>query len=185
MAGPSPRSRGTRHLSCSCNPRNPAIAIIRRTAYRSVNATAATHQLAAHPDIGLDLLGISEVVHDRAGPSEPGPVLLRHPGELVGPVLSLDHAPVISRDTVGTYPAWSLTKTYSLGSHLLYDGLPCKAKWTNEGATPADATTDPYGSPWTPRYSTPGELPNSSGRPRGRPRCNRLDRAPLPEDTGA
>jgi hypothetical protein len=38
--------------------RNLAIGIIRHATNRSVNIAAATRQLARHPDLTLDLLGI-------------------------------------------------------------------------------------------------------------------------------
>ncbi len=79
------------------------------------------------------------------------------PWELLGPVLSGDHAPQIATLPAGTYPAWSVSTQYQSGSQVLYQGLPYQAKWSNQGVSPATATTDPAGSPWKASYSVPGE----------------------------
>ena len=79
------------------------------------------------------------------------------PWELLGPVLPGDHAPVIPTLPAGTYPAWSVGAQYQAGDHVLFQGLPYQAKWSNQGVSPAASATDPSGSPWKALYSVPGE----------------------------
>lgn len=79
------------------------------------------------------------------------------PWELLGPVLAGDKAPTITTLPAGTYPTWSSSEEYSAGQKVMFDGLGYQAKWSNQGATPADAVNDPAGSPWQPLYSIPGE----------------------------
>jgi cellulose synthase/poly-beta-1,6-N-acetylglucosamine synthase-like glycosyltransferase/chitodextrinase len=79
------------------------------------------------------------------------------PWELVGPVLPGDHIPHIARPHPGTYPAWSLSAQYQAGEKVLYQGLPYRAKWSNQGISPASQSTDSSGSPWQALFSIPGE----------------------------
>ena len=79
------------------------------------------------------------------------------PWELLGPVLSGDHAPVILRPAAGTYPAWSISVSYKAGDRVLYQGLPYESKWNNQGVSPQGALTDPADSPWKTLYAIPGE----------------------------
>ncbi len=85
------------------------------------------------------------------------------PWDLLGPVLPGDRAPTIATLPDGTYPLWSSSQNYLAGQKVMLDGLGYQAKWSNEGATPADAVNDPAGSPWQPLYSIPGE-PSASAR---------------------
>lgn len=72
------------------------------------------------------------------------------PWELRGPVLP-DEKP-IPQPTLpaGTYPDWSGTVTYNTAQRVLFNGIPYQAKWWNQGHSPAAASSDPDGSPWTP-----------------------------------
>jgi chitinase len=79
------------------------------------------------------------------------------PWELVGPVLPGDHGPHIARLRRGTYPAWSLGAQYQADDKVLYEGLPYRAKWSNQGISPASQSTDPSGSPWEALFGIPGE----------------------------
>jgi len=72
-------------------------------------------------------------------------------------VLPGDHAPAIPTLPAGTYPAWSVGTQYQASDHVLFQGLPYQAKWSNQGVSPAAAATDPSGSPWKALYSVPGE----------------------------
>jgi cellulose synthase/poly-beta-1,6-N-acetylglucosamine synthase-like glycosyltransferase/chitodextrinase len=83
------------------------------------------------------------------------------PWELLGPVLPGDHGTAISTLPAGTYPAWSVGAQYQAGDKVLYQGLPYRAKWSNQGVSPATESTDPSGSAWKALYSIPGE-PNSA-----------------------
>jgi chitodextrinase len=88
------------------------------------------------------------------------------PWELIGPVVPGDHSAAIPTLPAGTYPAWSVGTQYSGGDKVLYQGLPYKAKWSNQGVSPATAASDPAGSPWQALYSVPGEpssAPAASG----------------------
>ena len=88
------------------------------------------------------------------------------PWELLGPVLPTDHAPRLPKLPVGTYPDWSVTTTYQAGETILYQGLPYRAKWNNQGISPLVGTAANSGSPWQPLFVIPGEpssnVPNSS-----------------------
>ena len=79
------------------------------------------------------------------------------PWELLGPVLPGDHAPVIARPPVGTYPAWSISTSYQAGDKVLYQSLPYESKWDNQGVSPQGALADPADSPWKALYRIPGE----------------------------
>ena len=88
------------------------------------------------------------------------------PWELIGPVVPGEHSAAIPTLPAGTYPAWSVGTQYSGGDKVLYQGLPYKAKWSNQGVSPATAASDPAGSPWQALYSVPGEpssAPTASG----------------------
>ena len=84
------------------------------------------------------------------------------PWELLGPVLPGDHAPVISRPSAGTYPAWSISARYRVGDKVLYQGLPYEAKWDNQGVSPQGQSGDPTASPWKALYKIPGEPTGTS-----------------------
>lgn len=79
------------------------------------------------------------------------------PWELLGPVLPTDRAPVIVVPPGTHYPAWSASRLYVAGQHVLYKGLPYQAKWSSQGVAPGvDAGQQPS-SPWRPLYRIPGE----------------------------
>ncbi|HEY1619045.1 MAG TPA: glycosyltransferase family 2 protein, partial [Streptosporangiaceae bacterium] len=82
------------------------------------------------------------------------------PWELLGPVLSGDHALAMPTLPAGTYPAWSRTTTYAAGMKVLFHHLPYISKWDNQGVSPGAAASDPGGSPWKPLYKIPGEPAN-------------------------
>lgn len=79
------------------------------------------------------------------------------PWELVGPVLPTDHAPKPTTLPLGTYPNWSLATIYKAGTTVLYQGLPYRAKWNNQGISPIVGTAANSGSPWQAIYTIPGE----------------------------
>jgi chitinase len=87
------------------------------------------------------------------------------PWKLLGPVLPGDHAPAFPKLPRGThrYHAWLITAQYTMGSKVLYQGLPYVAKWSNQGVFPQTAQTDPSGSPWQALYQVPGEPGSSAG----------------------
>ncbi|MDB5187278.1 MAG: Chitinase [Candidatus Saccharibacteria bacterium] len=72
------------------------------------------------------------------------------PWELVGPVMP-DEKPIPQATLPeGTYPAWSGADAYDAGQHVLFNGVPYKAKWWNQGQSPAASSSNANGSPWTP-----------------------------------
>lgn len=72
------------------------------------------------------------------------------PWELVGPVLAGEKP--IPQATVpeGTYPIWSGTDMYEADQRVIFNGVPYKAKWWNQGQSPAAASSNANSSPWTP-----------------------------------
>jgi len=101
----------------------------------------------------------------KASSAGAGAVLLADPWELLGPVLPGDHAPVISRPSAGTYPAWSVSARYRVGDKVLYQGLPYEARWDNQGVSPQGQPGDPTASPWKALYKIPGEPAGTSLAP--------------------
>ncbi len=79
------------------------------------------------------------------------------PWELLGPVLPTDHRPKLPALPAGTYPDWSVTALYQAGATVLYQGLPYRAKWNNQGISPLVGTATNSGSPWQPLFNIPGE----------------------------
>lgn len=72
------------------------------------------------------------------------------PWELVGPVLAGEKP--IPQATVpeGTYPSWSGADMYEANQRVIFNGVPYKAKWWNQGQSPAAASSNANSSPWTP-----------------------------------
>ena len=93
-------------------------------------------------------------------PAQTWPSSSESPWELLGPVLPTDRAPKLPVLPVGTYPAWSPLTPYEAGQRVLYQGLPYEAKWYNEGSSPGEEAADPFGSPWQPLFTLPGEPAN-------------------------
>ena len=71
------------------------------------------------------------------------------PWKLIGPVLPGEKP--IQKLTLpeGTYPEWSGTDQYNKGDRVLFEGVPYQAKWWTQGDSPAAATSNPNGSPWS------------------------------------
>jgi len=67
---------------------------------------------------------------------------------LIGPVLPGETP--IPRPTLpaGTYPGWAGTDIYEKGALVLFDGVPFRSKWWNQGESPDAAAANPDGSPW-------------------------------------
>ncbi len=86
------------------------------------------------------------------------------PWELLGPVLPTDHAPKLPTLPSGTYPTWSVTTLYSAGQTVLYQGLPYRAKWNDQGVSPLIGTATNSGSPWQALFTSPGE-PSTGSAP--------------------
>jgi chitinase len=76
------------------------------------------------------------------------------PWELIGPVLPGEKPVPQATLPAGTYPDWSGTAIYDAAQRVLFKGVPYQAKWWNEGQSPAAASSNPDGSPWTPLTQT-------------------------------
>ena len=83
-------------------------------------------------------------------PDDPVLQAYQTPWELIGPVLPGEKP--IKQPTLptGTYPNWSGTAAYNTNQRVLFNGVPYQAKWWNQGASPAAASSNPDGSPWVP-----------------------------------
>jgi len=83
-------------------------------------------------------------------PNDPVLQSWQTPWELIGPVLPGEKP--IRQPTLptGTYPEWSGSAVYNTNQRVLFNGVPYQAKWWNQGDSPAAASSDPDGSPWTP-----------------------------------
>ncbi len=92
-------------------------------------------------------------------PAQTYPNAYADPWELLGPVLPSDHAPKLPVLPAGTYPAWGPGSAYQAGARVLYQGLPYQAKWYNRATSPGQEASDPFGSPWAPLFTLPGEPP--------------------------
>jgi len=70
------------------------------------------------------------------------------PWVLIGPVLPGETP--IPKPTLpaGTYPEWAGTAVYEKGDLVLFDGVPYRSKWWNQGESPDAAAANPDGSPW-------------------------------------
>lgn len=72
------------------------------------------------------------------------------PWELVGPVMPGEKPIPQATLPEGTYPAWSGADAYETGQRVLFNGVPYKAKWWNQGQSPAASSSNATSSPWTP-----------------------------------
>lgn len=72
------------------------------------------------------------------------------PWQLVGPVLPGEKPIPQPTLPAGTYENWNGTSIYDVGDRILFNGIPYQAKWWTQGDSPAAATSNPNGSPWTP-----------------------------------
>jgi chitinase len=72
------------------------------------------------------------------------------PWELVGPVMPGEKPIPQATLPEGTYPAWSGSDAYDTGQRVLFNGVPYKAKWWNQGQSPAASSSNANSSPWTP-----------------------------------
>lgn len=72
------------------------------------------------------------------------------PWQLIGPVLPGEKPIPQPTLPAGTYPDWDGTTVYNTGQRVLFNGVPYQAKWWNQGASPAAASSDADNSPWVP-----------------------------------
>lgn len=72
------------------------------------------------------------------------------PWQLIGPVLATDKPMeqlVLPRHT---FPEWSGLAIYDAGDRVVFDTVAYRAKWWNQGESPAAAVGNPESSPWVP-----------------------------------
>jgi len=106
------------------------------------------------------LLGTKVVWHQKVysakwwtrGDLPDNPVLeaAKTPWELLGPVLPGETPVPIPTVPPGSYPEWDSATVYTNGDRVLVGSYAFEAKWYNQGAPPAAASTDPDNSPWVP-----------------------------------
>ena len=72
------------------------------------------------------------------------------PWELIGPVMPGEKPIPQATLPEGTYPTWSGAEAYDAGQRVLFNGIPYKAKWWNQGQSPAASSSNANSSPWTP-----------------------------------
>jgi len=70
------------------------------------------------------------------------------PWQLLGPVLPNEKPVKQLTLPAGTYPTWSGTGEYEVGTRVLFEGIPYQAKWWTQGDSPAASTSNADGSPW-------------------------------------
>jgi chitinase len=70
------------------------------------------------------------------------------PWQLIGPVLPGEKPTdqlILPSDT---FPQWSGYATYDAGDRVLFDSIPFRAKWWNQGESPAASAENSDSSPW-------------------------------------
>lgn len=72
------------------------------------------------------------------------------PWQLIGPVLPGDTPMEQLELPAGTFPRWSGQAVYDAGDRVLFEGMPFRAKWWNQGESPAISAVNPDSSPWIP-----------------------------------
>jgi chitinase len=94
---------------------------------------------------------VYEAKYYTQGDTPDNPVLQAYqtPWQLVGPVLPGEKPIKQATLPEGTYPDWVGTTIYSADQRVLFNGVPYQAKWYNVAQSPAAASSNPTGSPWT------------------------------------
>ena len=72
------------------------------------------------------------------------------PWQLIGPVLSTDKPMEQLVLPASTFPQWYGQSIYDAGDRVLFDGQAFRAKWWNQGESPAASAANPESSPWIP-----------------------------------
>lgn len=72
------------------------------------------------------------------------------PWQLIGPVLKTDKP--MEQLVLPSYifPVWSGQAVYDAGARVMFDGGAFRAKWWNQGESPAASASNPDSSPWIP-----------------------------------
>jgi chitinase len=72
------------------------------------------------------------------------------PWQLIGPVLPGDK-PMTKLDIPPyIFPQWYGGAVYDAGDRVMFEGVPFRAKWWNQGESPAASAANPDSSPWIP-----------------------------------
>lgn len=72
------------------------------------------------------------------------------PWELIGPVMPGEKPIPQATLPEGTYPVWAGSDAYEAGQRVLFEGVPYKAKWWNQGQSPAASSSNANASAWAP-----------------------------------
>lgn len=70
------------------------------------------------------------------------------PWQLIGPVLPGEKPLEQLELPASTFPKWSGQNIYDAGDRVLFDGIPFRAKWWNQGESPAASASNQDSSPW-------------------------------------
>jgi chitinase len=72
------------------------------------------------------------------------------PWQLLGPVLPTDKPMKQLTLPAYVFPQWSGQMIYDAGDRVLFEGIAFRAKWWNQGESPAASASNPDSSPWVP-----------------------------------
>lgn len=72
------------------------------------------------------------------------------PWQLIGPVLSTDKPMEKIVLPARSFPQWSGRLMYDAGDRVVFEGAAFRAKWWNQGESPAASGPNPESSPWIP-----------------------------------
>lgn len=70
------------------------------------------------------------------------------PWQLIGPVLDGEQPVEQLKLPKGTYPDWSGSEEYDAGELILFNDVPYRAKWWNQGESPGQSSSNTDASPW-------------------------------------
>lgn len=70
------------------------------------------------------------------------------PWQLIGPVLPGEKPTDQVTLPSDIFPRWSGQSIYDAGDRILFDGIPFRAKWWNQGESPAASASNSDSSPW-------------------------------------
>ncbi len=70
------------------------------------------------------------------------------PWQLIGPVLPDDKPMEQLELPANMFPQWYGWAVYDAGDRVIFDGVPFRAKWWNQGESPAASASSPESSPW-------------------------------------
>lgn len=80
-----------------------------------------------------------------------------NPWSLVGPVSPDDEPFTPATVAPGTHPEWAPAELYQAGDEVLFEGLPYRARWANQGEPPQTLFPVASNSAWEPQFAIPGQ----------------------------